>query len=213
MAHTTRLAYGGDPGHQPFHPHHPPDLQICRYCIQPMSTPHCTPEPGNPERPPMNPAVMADIMNGIFPARSLGPIIATAPPDDDPVHYRMTQTLANWLPIPEGWLKPAAQFIADRWTSPEKRAAITELDRVQSIQALYEDGLLIGRSPNKLLYIPGRFLVAAQIGADRRSVTVTYGTRPTETLRLRPSWRGPQLASALNSYANHETDHQELHPR
>lgn len=213
MAQTTRLAYGADPGHQPFHTNHPPDLQICRYCIQPMSTPYCTPEPGNPERPPMNPAVMADIMSGIFPTHSLGPIIATAPPDDDPVHHRMTQQLADWLPIPERWLQPAARLIADHWMSPEKRYAIIEQDRIHSVQALYEDGLLIGRTPNRLIYIPGRFLVGAQVEADGYTVTVTHGTRPTDTLRLRPSWRGPDLASALNSYANHQTDLQEQYPK
>ena len=209
MPHTTKLAYSGDPGHQAFHPHHPPELQICRYCIQPMSTPYCSSEPGNPERPPLNPAVMADIMNGIAPTHNLGPIIATAPPNDDPVHYCIKQQLADCLPIPERWLAPAARFIASHWTSPEKRTAIAEQDRIQSVQTLYEDGLLIGRTPRPLLYIPGRFLVGAQVEADGYTVTVIHGTRPTHTLRLRPSWRGPYLAAALNQYANHETDSQE----
>ena len=204
MAHnTTGRSYEADPGHQPFDPDHPLEYRICRYCIQPVSAPYCSPQPGNPERPPLNPAALASIMKGIPIGRTMGSVIATAPPDDDPVEYRIARTLTRWLPMPEGMAKRAAQFIAGHFVTPDKRDAIIAEDRSNSVQVLYEDGLLVGRWPDGIDYIPGRFLVAAEVAADNRTVAVTYGTRPTQTKRLRPSRRGPELAAALNRYANY----------
>ena len=203
MAGTTNRSYEADPGHHPFHPDHPLEYRICRYCIQPVTTPFCSPQPGNPERPPLNPAVLASIMRGMPTTGGMGNVIATAPPDDDPVQYRITRLLARWLPLSERIAQQAAKFIADHFVTAAKRDAIIAEDRSGSVQALYEDGMLTGRWPGRIDYIPGRFLVAAEVAADNRSVTVTYGTRPTRTKRLRPSRRGPELAAAVNRYANY----------
>ena len=44
-------------GHRAFNPTTAPEYQVCRYCIQPVTAPVCDVQPGNPERPPLNPAV------------------------------------------------------------------------------------------------------------------------------------------------------------
>ena len=198
---TDRPSGVPNPGHQPFHTMMPPEFRICRYCIQPVDTPVCEVQPGNPERPPLNPAVVADLMAGISPTGSMGHPIATAPPDDDPVPRRMTRMLTGWLHLPPAIAAPAGRLIARHLTSAAQRAAIRQDDRYRSLQALHQDGLIFGETPGRLTFIPGRFLVSAQVDTDGRSVIITYGTRPTETVHLRPSPRGAELAAAVNRYA------------